>query len=51
MNTSKVKGTHGRDGQGREIAWASSLKFDFEPKSLIDLARATRNWCDRATGS
>jgi predicted AlkP superfamily pyrophosphatase or phosphodiesterase len=46
-NPSRVKGTHGRTGPGSEIAWASSLKFDFEPKSSLDLAAAVRDWCER----
>ena len=48
QNTDKVKGSHGRTGAGTEIAWASTLKFDFEPKSLLDLAKAVRDWCDRS---
>ncbi len=47
QNVSKVKGTHGRVGAGSEIAWASSLRFDFEPKNLLDLSRAVRDWCER----
>ena len=33
---SKVGGTHGHNGEGREIAWFSSL--DFEADSLMDIA-------------
>lgn len=35
----RVRGTHGRAGEGTDIAWASSLSFDSEPQSYVDLAR------------
>jgi hypothetical protein len=47
MDTSKIRGTHGRADAGAEIAWASSLKFDWQPKNLLDLAKAVRDWCER----
>lgn len=47
MDTAKIKGSHGRTGPGAEIAWASTLKFDFEPHTLLDLARGVRDWCGR----
>lgn len=47
LNTARVRGTHGRIGPAHDIAWASSLRFDFEPKSQLDLAKAVRDWCDR----
>jgi hypothetical protein len=46
MNTAKVKGTHGRTGEGAEIAWASSLDLGPEPRSLLDLAAGVRSWCE-----
>ena len=36
----RVRGTHGRAGPGRRIAWASSLAFDPAPDNLLDLSRA-----------
>lgn len=46
MNPAKIKGSHGRPGL--PVAWTSNLHFDFAPKSLLDLSRAVRGWCDRA---
>ena len=37
-DAAKVRGTHGRRGPGTGIAWASSLKFEKQPDTLIDLA-------------
>ena len=48
LDTTRVKGSHGRGGPGAEIAWASTLRFDFEPRSLLDLAAGVRDWCARA---
>lgn len=45
MNPAKIKGSHGRPGA--PVAWTSTLNFDFAPQSILDLARATRDWCDR----
>lgn len=47
MDTTKVKGTHGRAGPGAEIAWATSLNVNFAPHNLPDLARIVRDWCER----
>lgn len=38
QDTSKVRGTHGRAGPGRRVAWASTIDFDPPPASLLDLA-------------
>ena len=46
QNTTRVRGTHGRAGAGRQIAWASSCAFPEQPDSLIDLARATQQWLE-----
>lgn len=47
MDTAKVKGTHGRAGAGADIAWATSLNVDFTPRTLLDLSRMVRDWCER----
>ena len=39
MNTEKIKGTHGRTGPGREVAWASSLNVSRPPANLPELSR------------
>jgi predicted AlkP superfamily pyrophosphatase or phosphodiesterase len=41
-NASRVRGTHGRRGPGTGIAWASSLKFEKQPATVIDLALAVK---------
>jgi predicted AlkP superfamily pyrophosphatase or phosphodiesterase len=41
-DASRVRGTHGRHGPGTGIAWASSLKFEKQPNTLIDLALAVK---------
>jgi len=46
MNPAKIKGSHGRPGE--PVAWTSTLPVDFAPKSLLDLACAVRDWCDRS---
>ncbi len=44
-NTAKIKGTHGRPGA--RVAWTTSLPMNFAPKTILDLARIVRDWCDR----
>ncbi len=44
MNTSKIRGTHGRTGPGYETAWQSSITFSEQPRTLVDLARGVQEW-------
>lgn len=44
QDTSRVKGSHGRVGAGREIAWASSIPFEDEPCDIAALGRAVGTW-------
>jgi predicted AlkP superfamily pyrophosphatase or phosphodiesterase len=46
LDTAKVRGTHGRVGPDAAVAWATSCRFDHEPASLPDLARAARQWME-----
>jgi hypothetical protein len=46
LDTDRVRGSHGRIGQGRAVAWACSFSFPFEPTDLIELARGVRLWLD-----
>lgn len=39
QDTSRVKGSHGRIGRGRETAWAASFTLPAAPASLTHLAR------------
>ncbi len=43
-DTRKIHGAHGNVGAGYEIAWASSLALDPEPKSFLELSAATQRW-------
>ena len=45
-NTSRIGGTHGRVGEGRNVAWASTLEVSAEPATLIDLASVVRDYLD-----
>lgn len=42
----RIRGTHGRAGPGRRIAWASSAPLRPETGDLIGLARALRGWLE-----
>lgn len=44
MDSGKVKGTHGRNGRGLEIAWKSSLDLGEAAGDLTGLARGVRSW-------
>lgn len=41
-NAFRVRGTHGRRGPGTAIAWASSLKFEEQPATILDLANGVK---------
>lgn len=41
-DATRVRGTHGRRGDGTTVAWASTCEMEGEPKSLVDLARSVR---------
>ncbi len=45
QNTARVRGTHGRTGPDRRVAWATSLPLDVEPRTHLDLAGVVRGWC------
>jgi predicted AlkP superfamily pyrophosphatase or phosphodiesterase len=42
-NARRVGGSHGRTGEGRAVAWASSFELGHTPTSLIELADAIRS--------
>jgi predicted AlkP superfamily pyrophosphatase or phosphodiesterase len=41
-DTGKVRGSHGRTGDGREIAWTSSIDLGREIGDIVDLASAVK---------
>ena len=46
LDTSRIRGSHGRVGPGREVAWASTLELPRKPKSLLDLAGQAKRLLD-----
>jgi len=44
QNTDRIKGSHGRIGPGREAAFASTIDFEDQPKSLIELSKEIKKW-------
>ena len=42
----KVRGTHGRAGPGRRVAWASTVDLAGPPKTLAEIAEAARAMLD-----
>jgi len=47
-DTSQIKGSHGRVRDDRLASWASTCDFETQPKTLLDLATAARDWLGRA---
>ncbi|MEQ1861345.1 MAG: nucleotide pyrophosphatase/phosphodiesterase family protein [Chthoniobacteraceae bacterium] len=43
FDTTKIHGTHGADG---EVAWMSSLAFESQPASALDLAARVQEWME-----
>ena len=46
QDTTKVRGTHGRSGPGRRIAWASTTDLSGPPATLLELAEAVNGMLD-----
>ncbi len=40
----RVRGSHGRSGPGRAIAWTSTVDFPGNPETFLDLAAALKSW-------
>lgn len=45
-DTKRIRGSHGRTGPGREIAWASTIDWREPPVDLAALGRAVEAWLD-----
>lgn len=43
QDVARVKGTHGRDGPGREVAWGSTMDLHAEPAHAMSLAKAIQD--------
>ncbi len=46
LNTQRIRGTHGRIGPGREIAWACTTEME-NPTNLLELSRQSRSLLER----
>ena len=44
QNALRIRGTHGRRGPGTGVAWASTLNFDEQPQSILELANMVKQW-------
>lgn len=44
QDTSRVRGSHGRIGPGRQVAWGATFDLPTHPANLVDLASAVRDW-------
>jgi len=42
-DATRVRGSHGRAGEGREVAWAATFDLGAEPADLIELAKAVQS--------
>ena len=51
QNTGRIRGSHGRIGPGREVAWAATMELPGQVLTLIDLAGNVRDWLNGADGS
>jgi hypothetical protein len=47
FDTNRIHGAHGRVGPGYEVAWASSLRMDQAPATVLDLAARVRTWMEQ----
>lgn len=47
QNASRIRGSHGRIGPGRDIAWAASWEPAQPPATLLDLARDARRHAEQ----
>jgi len=47
QNTARIRGSHGRVDEGRDVAWATDAPFDRQPDTLLALARAAHDWVGR----
>ncbi len=47
QDTSRIRGSHGRVGPGREVAWASTFELPNKPESLLDLAGQAKHIMDQ----
>jgi len=49
LDTSRIRGTHGRAGPERKVSWAATFSQPREPADLVELAAGVRDWLNEAT--
>jgi hypothetical protein len=48
LNTARVKGSHGRAGDGCEVAWGATFDLPGEPANATELGARVRDWLGQA---
>jgi predicted AlkP superfamily pyrophosphatase or phosphodiesterase len=46
QNHSRIRGSHGKIGPGREVCFASTISFPNEPSTIIELVSEARRWLE-----
>lgn len=46
QDKTKIQGSHGQVGNGREVTWAASFSVPNQPADLVELAAAVQCWLD-----
>ncbi|MBI5724003.1 MAG: alkaline phosphatase family protein [Planctomycetes bacterium] len=47
LDTSRIRGTHGRAGPARQVAWASSFPLTDRAGNVLDIAASLKSWLDQ----
>ncbi len=50
MDTDRVRGSHGKTGADRKVAFGSTIDFGSKTGSLLDLSRAVKTWLSDGVG-
>ncbi len=50
LDTDRVKGSHGKVGPGREVAWGSTIEFGQDKEDLLALSCGIGRWLDEGGG-
>jgi hypothetical protein len=48
QNLKRIKGSHGRTGPDRLVAWAATVTLPRKPASVVELAASVRDWLETA---
>ncbi len=48
MNTARVRGSHGRAGDGCKVAWGATFDLPGEPGNVTELGASVRDWLEKA---